>query len=216
MRSLARIYPYYYSTSNRGEALLLSEDFSGTVVDTSKGTITNPGAANLSLTQNDGLIFKRVTDNAIATFLDYWQSVDSFSKPCVVAFTMQATVGFTNTAVRGGLFVDENNRAHFTNSVGTLRLVIVTGGVSRYNVDTGIPMSTLRELKITIDADNNIKFWRYTAGAWAQLGTTQTFNIGSSLPIRLSSSSAASDGTNETFQFGRVRVTSGDYATQTP
>lgn len=79
-----------------------------------------------------------------------------------------------------GFFVDANNRAVISRpstAENGFTINIYVGGSNVYKFDTSLAFND-QKLKITIDINNDIKFWRYNGTSWDQLGTTQNYDLG--------------------------------------
>lgn len=197
--------------------LQLSEDFTGAVVDATKGAITNPSVANLSVTQNGRLIVTRVTD-VNDSVENYWQSADSFTRG-VFTVLVDREVGFAATAWFFRYYIDSSNFISIQGvASGAIRLAIQKSGASlEYDVN---PVASLTSASIRVqiryNASNEISFWYYNTKAWVQMGTTQTQDIGASGKIRLGSSSNSVDAAADRFSFDELRVTTTSYSTEFP
>ena len=201
------------------EFILLSEDFTGTTVNPAKGVITNPNAANLLISQNNKLLFKRITDPTIGSVSNFWETVSSYPKGAV-SVLMNREIGYTRSAY---VFAWRFNQGlDYISIQGTglnneVRLIIRAADVTEYN--EVISMDTDKRFKITYAANNDIKFWYWSAPNWVQIGVTKNFDlttVNETGVIRLGSNSNVADNVNDELSFDELRVTNADYVTEFP
>lgn len=197
--------------------VLLQEDFTGTTIDTTKGTRTNPQSSDFLISQNDRLLFTRVTDTAVSTETNYWESVSSFTRG---AFTVNVDkeIGYTNSIWTFRYFVDSSNFITMQGSsspVGTIRVAVQSGGGAlEYDLHTGISSDNL--IKMVYNSSNEISFWYWNVDQWTQMGVTQTVNIGASGKIRINGTSNVSDVAGDRLAFDQLRVTNTNYSSRLP
>lgn len=189
--------------------------FTGTSVETAKGTITNPDAAALTISQNGKLLFTRTTDAAVASGItNFWRTVDSFTRG-TFAFTLNLDSGFTFSALNVFLRVDANNEIAIfkpsNSTVVTIRIRVAASAT--YTLITAISVNN--RFRIDYNAANEVKFYYYNAG-WEQMGVTQTANIGASAQLQFSSDSNTSDAAAHVASVDTVYITDKPYAAQTP
>ena len=200
----------------------LSVDFTGTTVDTTKGTISNPSADDLELEQNNALIWTRVTDEQITGVneQDRWESVLSFGANIVAACLMTKITGYTNSVPRFMVWADSDNfiSIHSTaTNPGNFNVVIRQGGSNKYTFVSEIPHSRRVRIKYNSSFEIQTEYW--DGDEWVAFdiaNPVQTFNIGSSVKIYIVSNSIALDGVNDQYSFDEVRVTNADYNTEYP
>lgn len=215
------IYGMYQVTPN--PIIVMQDDFTGTTIDTSKWTVTNPNSSSLLIEQNEDLRLKIVSNvGTIGAYVDYIESDYTITDGA-----LQATIqeNYTDNSPNGafvfGLWIDSSNSAvilrYNTGNVFNMRLYITVGGVNQYDSgDTGVSLNNT--VKITIDASNNIKYW-YLSGVdtWTQLGTTQTYDIGTNKSVIITGGKVDGQDTNGDYiSIDDVYLTNEDYDTSTP
>lgn len=200
-----------------GITILFQDDFTGTTINTSNWTVTNPDSADLTISQNDKLLFTRTTDNAVpAVSTNNLTSVNSYAKGGAVSAVLNQETGYTVS--NRSLFwkFDANNMARISKAPGgtTAQLIVFAAGVLELNVDSGVSINN--RFKITYETNNDIKFWYWNTNQWTQMGTTQNFDLGANLFVELNSASDVGDAVNDQLSFDEVRVTDTDYTTELP
>lgn len=204
------------SVTNHAYEINLEVLFTGTSVETGKGTITNPDTGTLTVSQNGKLLFTRTTDTAVASALtNYWRTVSSYTRG-TFAFVMNRDTGFTNSAAQMLYRVDANNDLAILKSASSsnVDLRIRSGGSTVYSLSTSV--SSNNRFRIQYNASNEVVFEYWSGSAWTQMGTTQTVNIGSSGQLQASTNSSSSDAPSDVFSFDSIYVTDNIYPTVTP
>lgn len=194
-------------------ALIFSDNFTGTTIDTTKWTETDPASC---IAQNDTL---NITNNhtAKARFANKLQSVSTVSSSNAVA---QAYINWTDPTTQEALcgmflYKDANNYAYVgsRSSGGTYRLLIQSGGSQVYTLDGNIAQN--KDVKITFDG-TSVKFWYWNGSAWTQMGTTQTYNLGANCGVVLSTEDSTSFTGADVVSFDNLYLSDADYSTQYP
>lgn len=208
------------SVTNNVYEILLEVLFTGTSIDTSKGTVTNPDSANLTISQSGKLIFKRTTDNAVASSLtNYWRSTNTYSYASkVYAALLNRDTGFAAGSIAVMMVrVDANNYVAILQNSGaqTVSTRVTIGGS---NSDQSTSVNVSNRFRIVINASNQVTFQYYTGGVWTNFGhsANTAANIGSTVNLQFSTNSSVSDATNDQFSFDDVYITDKIYSTATP
>lgn len=205
------------SVTNNAYIISLEVLFTGTSLDTGKGTLTNPDSSNLLISQNGKLLFTRSTDTNVASSItNYWNSVNTYTRGAF-SVLMNHDTGFAASTKVFQYRVDANNDITILSTAaaaGNATIRVRSGGSTTYTADTGISLNN--RFKIEYDASNNIKFYYWNSSTWTQLGVTQTVDIGSAGNIRLSTSSNSADAASDVFSFDSLYVTDKNYTTVTP
>jgi hypothetical protein len=187
------IYVYYgnpsaTSTSNGTATFDFFDDFNDNSIDTSKWIETDPN--NRVTEQNQRLELANPHTADIPVFTDQLKSTVSISSGIAVLENYLTWVTDSTEEAWGGAFLwfDNNNYAVImsrTSSGGNLRLKIVAGGSTYYDVDTTI--SKGKKVKIEYDfSATTVKFFYFDGSSWVQMGTTQTVNLGTNAYVVLS------------------------------
>ena len=162
---------------------IFKDNFTGSTINTS---IWNETDTDGVISQNNVLNLDCEASTNRALFYNKLQSVATItSGVACVQGNLTWTTNSTNEPQAGiFLYVDDNNYAAITTRStpgGQYRCVINTGGGGfEYSVEPGI--SKGKDVKITYDIGaTSIKFWYWNGSAWVQMGTTQTYNIGSTV-----------------------------------
>jgi hypothetical protein len=168
--------------SNEVTCRTFLDDFVGATIDVTKWTETDPDSA---IAQNNGIVITNDHATNKLEFANRLVSVKSIASgnTYLQAYLYWFPYDQTPEALTGiYLYKDANNfacitsRAKSDNSVyDSLRLRIVTGGVSRYDIATSIMKN--RFVRIFTDG-TDIKFYYNDTTEWVQLGTTQTYSLG--------------------------------------
>ena len=196
--------------------ILFEDDFTGTSLDTAKWDLSNPDSADLIISQNDKLLFTRVTDLQVTNSLNNNITSDnSYLKGGALSVLCNREVGYniSNTVIRWD-FNGTSDQIRINTENDDFLLIIRQGGTTVYNVSSGV--TTDKRIKVTYDNSNDIKFWYWGGASWVQMGTTQNYNLGAVGFVSLSSGSNAGDAINDVFSFDDVRVTNADYTTELP
>lgn len=205
------------AVTNNAYEINLEVLFTGTSVETGKGTLTNPDSTNLTLSQNGKLLFTRTTDVAVASSVtNFWGTVNTYTRG-VFAVLMNHDTGFSNSVKVMQYRVDANNDITILSTTGSTTNATIrvrSGGSTTYTLDTGVSLNN--RWRIRYDSSNNIIFEYWSGSAWTQVGVTQTVNIGSAGNLRLSTASNASDAPSDVFSFDSVYITNRPYTTVTP
>ena len=162
---------------------IFKDNFTGTTINTS---IWNETDSDGVISQNNALNFDCEASTNRGLFYNKLQSVATITSGVACAQgNLTWTTNSTNEPQAGiFLYVDDNNYAAITTRStpgGQYRCVINTGGGGfEYSVEPGIVKG--KDVKITYDIGaTSIKFWYWDGSAWVQMGTTQTYNIGSTV-----------------------------------
>ncbi len=193
-------------------ALIFSDNFSGTVIDTAKWTETDP---NGLISQNNQLLIDAPHSGTVASFTNQLKSVNSVTSGVA---TLQTRMTWTDP---GGseavqefyLWVDNTHYARILtrSSGGTYRLITSAG----YDFETDIAIP--QDVKITYDiTSHDIKFWYWSGSAWTQMGTTQNSNIGSTVFAIYTVSDSASFSNADQGQYDDFYMSNADYSTHYP
>lgn len=207
------------SVTNNVYAISLEVPFTGTSVDTGKGTITNPDSANLTIAQNGNLRAVRTTDNAVAgSTTNYWRSVNTYTRG-VVSCVMNKFTGFTNSIAYYQYRVDANNHISILklNAQSNAYLRITAGGSDVYTFQSAI--SITNRFRIEYNSSNEIRFKYWTGTSWEDVDATNPVhinNIGAAGNVQFGANSSASDATNDLFYIDELYVTTQPYTTVTP
>ena len=196
--------------------ILFEDDFTGVILDAAKWDLTNPDSTDLTISQNNKLLFTRTTDNLVASSIsNNITSDNSFPKNGALSVLTSNDIGFTNSgAVVRWLFNGTTDFIRLDAQNGVYKLVVKAAGVTEYNFTTSI--NSNNRAKITYESSNDIKFWYWSGSSWIQMGVTQNFNLGTSGFVSLSTGSNGLDNINDVFSFDEVRVTNSDYLTELP
>lgn len=200
--------------------ILLSEDFSGTTVNTSNGAISNPDSANLLVEQNDGIIFTRITDADVSDALNNgWNSANSYVKGSVIAVNLNQVTGSWRGvfAIRWIFNATSDFISIQGDAAGNVRIAIKEANALVYDYTTS-GLSIYQRFKIDYSDTNAIKIYYYNAG-WVEIdpATSKNYNLGATGTLKLSSSSNnIGDDAGEQIKFNRLRVTDADYTTELP
>lgn len=192
--------------------------FAGTTVDTAKGTLTNPDSANLTISQNNKLLFTRTTDVSISSSItNYYRTVNTYTRGTFTVL-MNAETGFGVSLSSFQYRVDVNNdiailrNATLTDG-GMVTIRVRSGGTTTYSLLTAVPGSN--RFMIEYNSSNQIRFYYYSSG-WVLMGATQTVNIGAAGTIQLSTNSHVNDAAGDVFSFDSLYVTDRFFPTATP
>lgn len=169
----------------------------------------------------DGVQFVIPHSGTIAMFNTNLKSIETVtSGTAVFQSNFQWTSGGANEAIIGiGLYIDNNNYAFFESRAtggNLVRLVIVKGGVNVYDYTTAhAPYDGT--WKVTYDlSTKDIKFYINQGSSWAQVGTTQNQNLGSTVYAVLTFADSAAYADADTLIVEYVSLTSADYSTYYP
>lgn len=200
---------------------LLEDDFAGTVIDGAKWTVSIEGASNMSLTQNNEIIFEQLGTSNGALGLTNICSIDTFD----IATTKVMRFDFEtpNTVVSGlwfGLFKANPNAGAVENymwvgtsgTAGDIRARSNVGGTSQ-ETDLTLDLTTYKSFKIVANA-TTVSYYYWNGSAWILI---DTFTHGMSGTFFSVATARVYGGTigNQT-KFDNLYVTDYDYATLTP
>ena len=135
--------------------------------------------------------------------------------------TVQCNLTWTDPGANeafGGMFLykDDNNYAYIgSRDSGNYRLVVTTGGVFRYDNNPGI--APAKDIKIEYDVSaTTVKFYYWNTSVWTQMGTTQTYDLGTPLYLLFNSHDHTNFANCDVNIFDNAYLVSGDYSTQYP
>lgn len=163
-------------------AVKLSDNFNDNSIDINKWSETDPGS---QIAESGSQIqIANPHTAAIAEFANYLKSVVSISSGIVCIQGYLTWITDSANEALGGIYLakDSSNFARITSrsTGGKLRIDVITGGVSRYSLETTIDKG--KDVKIEYDVSaTTVKFFYWNGTAWVQMGTTQTFNLGTPL-----------------------------------
>lgn len=204
-------------TVSSSVAPLLSDDFTGTTIDTTKWTVTDP-ADELAISQNETIKFHATGVTSVDAYANNMIAATGYTDALQV---LAADFIFTNTPTNNFFFelrVDANNTVRIVGDISSTsrakaRLLIVQGGLVAYDLKSSIDFNNKR-WKIKKDGSNNISFFYWDGAAWVQVGVTQTVNIGTTFKPYMSMSGVAGDVA--TMEWDNLRLTNYDYTTRLP
>lgn len=161
--------------------IVFKGSFSGTAIDTTKWTVTDP-ADDVHIGQNNRLEFTNNGTTTVNPGVNNIKTANGYNNPELVMSTYLEVAGGNNNQVFVALQVDENNRVFIARGAtnrDNARILIVSAGTTVYDFESTIPLHAKR-WKIRKDGSNNIvvEYWHATNAAWTQIGATQTVNIG--------------------------------------
>jgi hypothetical protein len=177
------------NVSNIKNTFLVGDDFDDNSIDTNIWTETDP-TNRITETNSRLEMYNPHTTNES----EYGRFLKSLTSVNANIFEIVGFIDWTNPTTNealGGIY------AYFSNgnvvrlicrssTSGSLRVSIVQGGTSVYNFESSISKGRL--VKITYNFSNNeIKAFYDNNGTWTQLGTTQTFNLGTTGYVYLTS-----------------------------
>jgi hypothetical protein len=203
-------------------AIIMQDNFAGTTIDTAKWNETD---ADGIISQNNELIINVGTHSSKALFANKLQSDSTITSGVAV---LQARFDFTSEPADGNgamwhlmLYVDDSNWAAITCRSGSgdalddFRLQITDGGSVVYD-NYATAVSSPDDVKITYNiATGAIAFYYWTT-EWVQLGTTQTFDIGSTVYACLTCRDLATWSGTNIGEYDNLFFTQTDYSTQYP
>ena len=162
---------------------IFKDNFTGSTINTAIWNETDPDGV---ISQNNVLNVDCEASTNRNFFYNKLQSVANVTSGVVcVQGNLTWTTDSANEPQAGiFMYVDDNNYAAITTRSapgGKYRCVINTGGGGfEYSVEPDVVKG--KDVKITYDIGaTSIKFWYWNGSAWVQMGTTQTYNIGSTV-----------------------------------
>jgi len=201
-------------------AYILFDDFNDNSIDTSKWDETDPNGRIAETSQQIEVSNPHTTQ--ISSFVDYLKSDISISSGVAVVQGYLTWTTDSGQEAIGGiyLYVDNDNYAGITSrdneGGGHLRISIKKGGGLVYNVDTGLPTKG-KDVKIVYDMNaNEISFWYWNGSSWAQMGTTQTQNLGSPVYYVITAGDNTYFNGANPIIVDNAYFSSGDYSTRYP
>ena len=154
---------------------IMRDLFEGTEIDLSKWAITNPDPTKITFTQNNTLkVFN--TGVGSTSFLTNIIKSIGYMTSGVIKFSINISISGGSSTF--GLYVDSSNRITFSvdQSTGTIIVYEIQGGAVKQQT-TLISNSSTNQFKIVISASNLVTIWQWL-GSWVQIGTDQTYNMG--------------------------------------
>lgn len=154
-------------------------------------------------------------------FDDRLQSVASLSSGivCVQAYLDWSDEGAGES--RGGIFLakDIDNWAAITSrngNAGYVRLTIYQAGASVYNL-SNTTTTNAKDFKIEYDVSaTTVKFYYWDGDSWEQLGTTQTFDLGTPLYLVFTSQDGTWAANADIIYIDNAYLVSGAYTKNPP
>lgn len=198
--------------------ILIADAFTGSTINTGKWTIDSNTPANVAITQSNALILTDLANGAAQA-----QTANRIvgDKTLLTGnyAVVQCNLTFSASAESEqgfALFEGPNNYAAIINKksvVGDVySLTIVSVGTEVYSLDTAITHG--KDVRISITAANLIKFEYWNGSAWTQMGTDQTFGLGTVKGCFFSESTT--DVSVYTMTADNFYMTTADYTTQFP
>jgi len=199
--------PNATNVSNIKNTFLVGDDFDDNSIDTSIWTETDPN--NRIVETNNRLeMYNPHTTNESA-YDRYLKSLTSVNTNIleIVGF-----IDWTNPTTQeafGGIYAYFSNESAIRlisrGTGGTLRINIMQGNTKVYDFESSISKGRL--VKITYNFSNNeIKVFYDNNGTWIQLGTTQTYNLGTTAYVMLASGDQTTFSGADTIIIDDIRV----------
>lgn len=199
--------------------LLLSDNFAGSVIDSLKWTETDP---NSRISQNDRILISNPHSASRPEFTDYLKSVVSASSGVVV---IQANVDWSDDSAEeaiGGIYLykDSSNYAAIVSrgNGGEYRLRIRIGGSFLYDNYTNY-IAKGKDVKIVYTFSTNLIqffYWNTGTSAWVQIGTNQTYNLGTPLYFGITAWDLTTFNAADTIYIDNAYFSDADYSSQYP
>ena len=166
-----------------GSIIVMQDDFTGTVIDTDKWTVSNPGSPNYTITQNNALKLDQVTGVGVDPTTNYiWSENYEITKGSLQVDAVN-NFGLRPETIFG-LWASTDG-ADYTNDFNLISIYKVNSSLTAIqvrfnNIDTytaNISLSYNQVYKITYDdgslggSNGDIKFYYWDSG-WVQIGIT--------------------------------------------
>lgn len=196
-------------------AILLEEDFVGTTINASKFTVTNTNPAEVSISQNNELIFDCSQLSALGPD-NKVESVQSFDGGAM-SFRITSANNLTPASSAIGFFIDTGNRAIISpnTATGEVRLFVTAGGSSIYSLTTTGIFVNNKRFKIWISPTNDIEFYHWTT-SWVQIGATQNADIGANKRFVTYAGGNPANPSGARLKIDDLYVDSTNFTTETP
>lgn len=198
--------------------IALEENWNSGTID-SKWTLTNTN--NFFSVASGELVCTRQSSASIGIWTDSVLSVVSASSDVVTARCNQSWSDEGNSTEMQHIFALYVNSSNYIttksrfDSDENYYLQIIQGGSSVYALDSGITNG--KDIKIVYDVSSSlISFWYWSGAAWTQMGTTQNYDIGSSVKVGFSFFNNSSVNNALNGYYDNVFLTTADFSTQYP
>lgn len=198
-------------------AIIFSDNFTGTTIDTGKWNETDP---NSRISQNNSIIFTFPHTSTDAEMANNLLSVSTISSGVAVAQAnlTWTTDGSAEAIAQFGLYKDSNNYAVVqsrNNDGGKYRLNIKYNGSIVYDLDSTDLPAKGKDIKVWTDG-TSIKFFYWNTSVWTQFGTTQTYSLGYNLKVVLNARDVNEANGCNPANIDDVYFSDEDYSTQYP
>lgn len=200
-----------------GSTITFEDDFTGTVIDTAKWTVTNT-TAQCTITQNGNLIFDQDGAESPALYDCKIVSDTGFALTGIVALKFDIN-NTTVAAAEANKIFGLGNGTHndsvviqrVTNDASQTQLIIKEGGANTY-VST-VTANYTGTWKILIAANGDTSFWRWNGASWTQAGVTTATSLTTGTYYV---QGTVGGNANSTFTVDNVKVADADFATENP
>lgn len=193
-------------------------------VDPAGWTKTDPANSITITAGNPSLVFNAAHTGTVALFTDKFEWDTLLSDSGIISIQTFMNYNPTSTSNANHSFVLYKDSSNFVRisarnlTNGTMYNINVTiGGVTQYALNTTNVRPS--NVKITYDHDTSqIKMYTMpaTTNTWTQMGTTQTFDLGTSLKLLFTSNDAAANTGADNGVYRQTIYANFDYSTQYP
>lgn len=213
--------PTLISTSTTN-LILLTDDFAGTTINTSKHTVTDPADA-VTISQNNSLIFAAASTGTTSNLAVNTVVGASTWNNSELAFAWKVQrSGTLSASFILGVTVDANNYVRITRSSTTpfsnVRIIVVSGGSTVYDFEGSVALSASggRWWKVFKNSANQWSFYYFNGTNWVQVdaGNMPTANLGTVFNHYMWAGSSA--GITATNTIYAMRIVANNYTTETP
>jgi len=196
---------------------IMKDDFNDNSINTEKWNETDPNSRVAEA--NNRLELANPHSAARDYFEDYLLSDLSLSLGIITAQCNLTWTTDGSSEAGGGihLYKDDNNYAAIRSRSGggDYGLRIYSGGEFVYSVDSEITKG--KDIKIEYDVSaTTIKFFYWNVNTWTQMGTTQTYDLGTPLFLGFTSGDGIAYNGADPVIIDNAYLVKGSYATQYP
>jgi hypothetical protein len=204
-------------------SILFQDDFTGTVLDTGKWTVTNNVPTKMDLVQNDQLEFNIIDVNGPGNSYEaHVVSLDSFN--ISTTKVMKFDVTSNRQDIAGGITIGLHASNDPVSSVGARFEIAASSatemnarwhnGTAFDNFTFAIDVSTIKSFKVVLDTDCSWYYWN--GSSWTLIRTVSAHGETGSFYALIGSREYGNDVVSDYLYVDDVYVTDADFATQNP
>ena len=163
------------TVTNNVSSILLSDDFTGTTIDTGKWTVVETNPTDVEIAQNDELQLTELTTNITNYFDNYISSNDGWTAQVVMSFDLNVANQNNFGVWQAGIWKDNLNTDRIvisrSSSGGLVGITVRISNVNELVANPPLDVSTTKRIKIVLNNNDVDIYYLNASNNWISLGS---------------------------------------------